>query len=181
MQLRTFVLIGKKQLVCLRHHYVVAEKVSQIIASIKTKIHITELASGLTSSIDQFKPDGPFFIRIAVLVRDSIQDFCHTSTSSRYSDPSARGRTVTPTGLGLPKNLKKSGTARTRNSEHCFNSTFAMHTNMGYRILVEYLLDDQGTYPRRDADTAPVNADFTSTRSDNSIVQAAGQLMGSRV
>ena len=52
---------------------------------------------------------------------------------------------------------------------------------MGYRVLAEYLLDDQDTYPGLDADTAPVNADFTSARSDNSIVQAAGQLMGSRV
>ena len=49
---------------CLQHHYVVTEKVSQIIASIKTKIHITELASGLMLSINQFKPDRPFFIRI---------------------------------------------------------------------------------------------------------------------
>ena len=48
-----------------------------------------------------------------------------------------------------------------------------------YRVLAEYLLDDQATYPKPSA--APVSATFTPTASNSSIVQAASQFMNSRV
>jgi hypothetical protein len=44
-----------------------------------------------------------------------------------------------------------------------------------YRILAEYFLNDQNTYPKLGA--APVNAIFVPAASNSSIVQAAGRLM----
>ena len=70
MVLQTFVLSGKKQLVHLWCHCTATENIPQITASIKSKIHVTELTSALMSSVDGFKPDGPFLIHVAVLVRD---------------------------------------------------------------------------------------------------------------
>jgi len=35
----------------------------------EAKDHVSKLADALTSTIEGFKPDGPFLIRVAVLVR----------------------------------------------------------------------------------------------------------------
>lgn len=38
------------------------------MASIRSRMPVNDLASALTSSVDGFRPDGPFLIRVAVLV-----------------------------------------------------------------------------------------------------------------
>ncbi|KAF9644916.1 hypothetical protein BDM02DRAFT_3121135 [Thelephora ganbajun] len=50
-----------------------------IMASITKRTPINELASTLTSSVDNFKPDGPFLVRIAVL-----RTVCTRDSSSSY-------------------------------------------------------------------------------------------------
>lgn len=46
------------------------------------KDYITRLASKLTSGVEGFKPDGPFLVRVAVLVCDSSHCLCRNSTDS---------------------------------------------------------------------------------------------------
>jgi len=49
------------------------------------KNHVTGLASTLTSGVEGLKPDGPFLVRVAVLVRDFICCSHHLTNSGHLT------------------------------------------------------------------------------------------------
>ena len=150
----------------------------QIIESMAKQMHITDLATSLTSSLDDnFRPDGPFLVRVAVIVRLSLLALLDFNLFTyHHSGQFVRGTKARVYGRRSRLNWKTSGTRNNRDSEFipflCF-----INLTWSCRVLAEYYLEDQKKYPRPGAPA--LEADFTPTPSGSSVIQAAGEALGS--